>query len=462
MKLTKLFPLLVLPLSIVGCGNNAPTPLPENKDRGVVEVKLAPLAETTKAEPYSLPFNYDINFFDHSATTYDHNLMMLSFGASISTISEDYAKAFFNRMFDEVKLVGYEEITKDTIGICLAHRVIDDYDLYAVTLRGFNYGAEWANNFDIGLEGNHHGFSLRADEVCNQLAHFKNQYHQKEKSKVWLTGYSRGGGVANVMADILLRGNVIKDDLYVYTFEAPKGFLSDNAVEYENVFNLVDSHDPITYIAPGEYGFSRCGQDLNIYSENYREYVKEFDPELVLKTFTPDSGETPKYTDEMSFLNHFIDSLLEEFVPQDEDEKRFLPGDLSTREHFYNNYQPHIDYLIEFYMGITEEQMNELMSFLQEGDNLTGAFMLIATASDEFYKFIAPKLDEFGITYDSEKFLNATLQVGYMIQSHRNLVGEAVTIFGINQAFIDNVMCLAMHHFPEIAYCSLKNFVFSV
>lgn len=459
MKLTKLFPLLVLPLSIVGC-NNGPAPTPVNKDYGVTTVRLNAIS---KSSAYTLPFNYDVAYFSHLATDYDRDLMMLSYGASLSTYSEVSAKAFFNMMFDEVELSGYQEIIKDSIGIVLAHRVIDDFDLYAISLRGLDYGAEWANNFDIGSEGNHHGFTIKAEEVCNNLKVFKNKYHSKEKFKIWLTGYSRGGGVANVTADMIMRGGMEETDFYVYTFEAPKAINENNYVEYHNVINMIDSRDPITYIAPSKYDFVRCGVDMDFYDADYRNYVAEFDPTIELKTFTPDSGETPKYTDELSFLEHIFNSLLAEYVPASEDDEKFLPGDLSTREHFYNNYQAHIQYLFEFFMALTEEQMNQLMEFLNTDDNMAAAFFLLASATDSFYNFISPKLDEFGITYDSEKLLNATIQVGNLIQSHRDLVGEAISIYpaGINQTFVDNVMCLAMHHYPEIVYCSLKQFAYS-
>ena len=253
MKISKIIPFLLLSLTIAGCGQTPPPEDPSGPDKGSVNVQLVGISKTTRTEPYILSFNYDNSYFDHSATKYDQNLMMLSLGSAYPTDSGTHGVAFFEKMyFADTTYKGYDFITADTIGFFISHKVLEDADLYAISVRGLNYGPEWANNFMIGETGNHAGFTEKAEEIFSDFQIYRNDHHEKGTYKVWLTGYSRGGGVANVLADKFMREGMNKDNLFVYTFEAPQGIISENYVAYQNVFNMVDSRDLIPYVAPSE------------------------------------------------------------------------------------------------------------------------------------------------------------------------------------------------------------------
>ncbi|MBP5291907.1 MAG: hypothetical protein J6Y90_04755 [Lachnospiraceae bacterium] len=133
--------------------------------------------------------------------------------------------------------------------------------------------------------------------------------------KLWITGYSRGGAVANLVGgeldnwsdmiailgekgfideqseeaeainyyvagfDLLKNADIsfTKEDIYVYCFEPPAGRLisedrtasaddtkvvQKNEEYYGNIFNIVNPNDLVIYSVPAAYGFGRYGIDL--------------------------------------------------------------------------------------------------------------------------------------------------------------------------------------------------------
>jgi hypothetical protein len=113
------------------------------------------------------------------------------------------------------------------------------------------------------LYKNHSGFDLSAQNVICFLNCYIKKYKIDGRIKLWITGYSRGGAVANLTAAILNRaiyenklelflgnGNYIlnKDDIYTYTAAAPSGAnVNQNpnprSNVYNNIFNIIDPND---------------------------------------------------------------------------------------------------------------------------------------------------------------------------------------------------------------------------
>ncbi len=232
MKLTKLLALSIIPLMVIGCDKQKPKPEPKpepnTEEKGIVKIKFAGSFEGAPSE-YEVEVKYNNNQFRHAATIFDDDLKMLSLASSGVSDTVESETSFFETMFyDNFEDHGYEEITEDTVGYFFAHKEIDDFDLFAVSIRSFNYGKEWANNFTIGSEGNHQGFSLRAAEIYSDLiTYITNVLTDLERElesnvKVWITGYSRGGAIAGLVTDNLMRTSqfsIGEENLYTYTFE---------------------------------------------------------------------------------------------------------------------------------------------------------------------------------------------------------------------------------------------------
>ena len=165
--------------------------------------------------------------------------------------------------------------TKDSIGVCAARKQITDkkgdvYTLVALVIRGGGYGAEWASNFTLGESGEHEGFAQARDNVINFLDEYVSDISGNESKnlKIWVTGFSRAGATANMVAGaldsyhILPNGvSVAMENIYCYTFEAPQGAvrsnLSEEDCDYSNIFNIINLNDLVPLVAPYSWDFSR-------------------------------------------------------------------------------------------------------------------------------------------------------------------------------------------------------------
>jgi len=164
----------------------------------------------------------------------------------------------------------------DSIGVVAGNMPIrvngTDYTLIAVALRGSGYEAEWAGNFAIGKDGLHEGFETARDEVISFLGEYIRNQNISGNIKLWLTGYSRSAATANLVSGALHTASsrlgtgfsLSANDIYTYCFETPAGVLREDvngSAIYNNIFNIINSSDPVPYVAPASLGFGRYGVD---------------------------------------------------------------------------------------------------------------------------------------------------------------------------------------------------------
>ena len=94
--------------------------------------------------------------------------------------------------------------------------------------------------------------------------------------KLWITGYSRAGAVADLTAVYInehtAEFETSADDVYVYTFEAPAASASDKV--YDNIHETRNKNDIINYVYPESWG---------IYSNGRAEWIGK-DKTIVSKT----------------------------------------------------------------------------------------------------------------------------------------------------------------------------------
>lgn len=453
MKHTKFFMLGIIPLILSGCGNNETTTTTtqpaDDTSKGTVMAKLPGMINPDKASGYDLTLEFDDKYFDESATEENHKLTLLSFGASLNAAKTALGTFFYSSMhYDNIVSSGYDTINENTIGYYLAHKTIKDYELVSVSIRGLDYYQEWANNLKIGKTGNHEGFDEKANAIYEALKTYLNAYSNKE-IKLWLTGYSRGGGIANVLASKLLKErneiSVKKENLFVYTFETPRGLALENAVEYENVFNYVNNTDPVTKIAPEEYGLYRCGKDI-IINENrdIDQACLNFDEGITLPSFTPSEG---KYSNEQEFVKYVLDELLKDT----ENEQT----NLNTRDKFVDNYQNEIGYFIGLYFTFSATTKNKIMTDFQALDALG---KLGVMADGGIYKFLKPILDTEQVEYDNEKLEPACQALNKLIQAKFTLLLHFFDIStqSMNAAAVNNLTRAINMHMPETVYSLIK------
>ena len=101
-----------------------------------------------------------------------------------------------------------------------------------------------------------------------------NLYKGSKAAKIWVSGYSRAGAVANALVYNPSLLGVNNDAIYAYTFEAPASLDSSNCNEDINVHNVLNSGDVIAAVVPSNYNIGRCGTVYPIYDEDAANIVK--------------------------------------------------------------------------------------------------------------------------------------------------------------------------------------------
>lgn len=465
MKKTKLLLLLPLVISLAACNTNGdassgvtestnvPTsstePVPEKKS-----VKVRVPAITTSN--YYIDINYDDDYFDQKSNVFTDELNLLSFGASCVTDAKAEANAFFSTMgYDNFFASGYDAITKDSIGYILAHKAFENYDVIAVAIRGHNYGKEWINNFTVGKEGNHNGFDAKANEIYDKLAEYVSSFGNKT-IKLWIDGYSRGGAVANVLASKLLKERdeikVEKDNIFVYTYEAPRALTKENAVKYDNVFNMVNDMDFIPRLLPEEYGLFRCGIDINIEKDkDVDKAVKDLNIGYELPKFTPKPESIVPYENECELLDRLIANLLAE---TEEDVS------IATREKYVDNMEPTITYLIGFFLDLPQSVLLALVGSvlsLSEDDLKALLFKIFMTDNGIYTYVLKPAFDSVEYKYDEETLSPNCATAERFLKTKYNIILSFIDTTGsLDQEAVNNVMRVISLHYPEIVYALIK------
>ena len=296
---------LVLTVSLV------PAAAADTGDARTVTVRYAS-GHGVDTHDYETDFTYSDDLFTKSGYTYRKDLALMSMGLAFAAYtSKDSEKtdnyATGNRNFVSMaEQCGFENIQSnkwmfqpaeaDSIGISCASKAIRDnggsYTLIAVGVRGNNYHAEWGGNARLDAAGEHKGFALGRDQVLDYLRGYIADTGISGRVKIWIAGYSRGAAVSNMVGGALDNGYSLGEgvslsphDLYCYCYEPPMG-TTKNQVQgrlYDNIQNLVNENDLVTYVAFDNWDFARYGVDRVVPTkgdDNYLGYkaamLKEF------------------------------------------------------------------------------------------------------------------------------------------------------------------------------------------
>ncbi len=152
----------------------------------------------------------------------------------------------------------------DKIGMFLASRVRGGTLETVVVLKGTE-GTEWLSNFEIGFSAEHSGFGKAADFAEEQLGDYIFTRTIGTEPRFFVTGYSRGGAVANILAKRLC-DRYGTDTVCAYTLASPAITISRRQARYNCIFNLVREEDLFTRIPPEGWGYTRYGKDHFLYS----------------------------------------------------------------------------------------------------------------------------------------------------------------------------------------------------
>ena len=390
----------------------------------------------TEGEPYEFDFKYDSDYFAQDNTVRNDKLANFAFAfASNSGSVERYTKVYKNAGFDTAFAISsdYETITDNSIGYAFGYKEIDDNYVVVLTIRGENYGNEWASN--LALTGNdesyttsnHYGFDLSAYKVLDGFTKWARRDNSltDKPIKMLITGYSRAGAVADLVAKKLIDSkpfdNIATTDIYTYTFEAPASAAKDGyeAENYKSIFNYINGDDPIIHIPPKAYGFIRPGVEIKLNEEtaDYNTFVTEelakLDSENEISPFAESDAFTlinvHSYED---LINYLLDSITRE-VSADDLSKGVVS--FATLEDYKNNLQEPLTNTFKFIFNnegigdILKDNMFYLMGALS-----TLQVMDETYDQDALYTTVKSLFDMKSISYDDTK-LKSTCKALQMI-----------------------------------------------
>lgn len=221
-------------------------------------------------------YYYSDEYFSDSGKVVNEHLRTMSLDLALTAYGTDESECNVTTLlteigFDKNTMSAYQmtgAATEDSLGTVIAHKKTKYGDILVAVVRGIGYGLEWENNFIAGKSGPAKGFSDSADKLAERIKSYESQ-HGLKGSKLWIMGYSRGGGVTDLVGkyinEHLSEFGISGDDLYAYAFEAPAA--SDVKTEYANIHDVLNVNDPITMVYPSLWGFTHSGVCEPIISE---------------------------------------------------------------------------------------------------------------------------------------------------------------------------------------------------
>lgn len=244
-------------------------------------------------------YYYSDSYFVDSAYNYNPHLATMSMCAACAssgnTMSTPVYSGLSKDIEDLLKANGFDtffinddfntEPRKDSIGFMFAKKTIkvnnENYTLIAVNFRNANYGKEWYSNVDVGPDKTHAGFSAAAEKAKTALGDYIRNNDVGEDIKIWITGYSRGAAVSNLLAKALDDSGFIgkvsveASDIYAYTFATPT-VTAENTYKrplYKNIFNTVSKYDVVPQVVPEQWNWHRFGEDIYLPTKLDSDYA---------------------------------------------------------------------------------------------------------------------------------------------------------------------------------------------
>ena len=327
-------------------------------------LRAADCLNTGEDENYTFKFYYSDGLFFNDFDAYDQHLATLTTSLSMAsgaaskgiTKMNDPAEQrnrfnYLTQAFSDIGCTNesmyvndcyLRKPEKDTMGVAMANKTIykdgitsdeNAFLLIPIFVRSYNYGPEWISNFTLGdgseQNGEAYGFSTSADIVMADVETYISQHTEvadaiKEgKAIFWLGGYSRGGGVTNLVSKRLTdiytggaEGTDTGNKVIAYCVAAPQGGTEELDKEggYTNIHNIINKSDIVPYVAPNEMGLKRYGIDHFLPGGAAGEIKTE------TKKWGPDDKTLTLYSDntdyEVSYSNDSYMGLRSKFIKQ--------------------------------------------------------------------------------------------------------------------------------------------------
>lgn len=264
---------------------------------------------------YTTGFTFSTEYFNEPANKYNHDLSTMSLELAVAAFGlhkEPYGITKANNIrcllscmgFQDVVHYGYEkEPTSDSIAATIARMSLKSgHELLVIAVRGGEYKSEWGGNFKVGNGDVHEGFELAANQVKYYFDEYLSRYMHKlsnKNLKLWITGYSRGSAVANLLGAYFVdetkksntytgtnrilsrpqvRLSLKRTDIYIYGFATPnvskKAKSADEDLIYNNIFYIISPFDPVPRFPFSDWGFKKYGKEVRLPDSKTENYKK--------------------------------------------------------------------------------------------------------------------------------------------------------------------------------------------
>lgn len=212
---------------------------------------------------------YNDDWFADSSFTLSRQLATLSSIACMASdtyftdaLETDPSKGDVN-IVSFLKDLGFENVATNAYytqerlpqeaAVCVGSKSVEydgeSYTLLAVIPCSANYKQEWAGNLTLGEGGLAEGFKNGSNEILRFVKNYVADKNISGKVKIWITGHSRGGALADLTAAILAGGSdyienieITPENVYGYVFAAPSVMKKD-ATQKKDLLSVSASRD---------------------------------------------------------------------------------------------------------------------------------------------------------------------------------------------------------------------------
>ena len=457
----------------------------------------ASVSGTLHALGMDFDYTYSDTYFGNDSGEFLAPLADVSLVSSIASCDAETMTQYYNNLgFSAVTVnEAYSDNTNSNkVGLVCAKKDInlngEAFTLIGLTVRGVNYGVEWADNFNLGSTGNHQGFESNSTKALEFVKQYLSDQGLtgKDNLKIWIQGYSRGGAISYMTARKIMDNNILKsdDDLYVYTFSAPRGVVDD--WECDGIHNIVNDMDFIQRMAPEIWGFKRYGETITLgnpirvgflvnpdKSSKKALYasstfsVRKFDLKNVAKGGDIFETQGDEQYDVVAFYDKLIFFMQNGNAKDEVNNKRIKKGlsdipALTSREVYATNYQDAIMYL---FMVIYSDSGVGVEGFASDFSGMVYDFIDEAFDIKQDYpkslKTFKELIDteDSTVAYDEQKCLTLLQLFGKFFRldsGASNVIGAAMSDFTMMSTMFGNLDYIAYGHYQNVVLAWLRDY----
>ena len=237
----------------------------------------------TEAKTVKDTFYYSDDWFADDPGSENSELALASMQLTAACVSDEddgMGAEFLRSMgFEEVGFSDFGSDDPDDCNYTWARKTAGDRTIVAVAIQSTSTDPEiknkgWKQNFIINdpdsadSSGEHYAYGKAADSALDDIAALAGD----GDTSFWITGQSRGGAIANVLA-VRLSEKTPDAKVFAYTFEAPATVDADAAGSYKNIHNYLCSDDIVTHFPT--WGMTRYGVTHELKTKETDEKLAE-------------------------------------------------------------------------------------------------------------------------------------------------------------------------------------------